>query len=83
MIRVDHRILDTATRIRAEADRLAIDVHALADRTGLGLGEVERIISGSHAPRLTDLYRIADALGIEVPDLIGTSTESHTGRVAS
>lgn len=53
----------------------------LSDSTGIAYPTVQGILTGTREPKLTHLYLLADALNIEVADLIDAHIKAHTGEI--
>lgn len=83
VIHMDIQTVAAETRIRAEAERQHLSAHQLSDSTGIAYSTVQGILAGTREPKLTHLYLLADALGVEVVDLLGADVETQPGRVAS
>lgn len=59
-----------AGRIKKARLDMQISQRALADMTGLERPNISRLESGAHAPTLSTLIRVSDALKIKVSDLL-------------
>ena len=51
--------------------------HELAERSGVCQSWISRLESGEENPTLASLTRVADALGLELPDLLREGTASE------
>lgn len=67
---MDHRTITTAHRLKAAADGQGLSIRQLVDRTGIGFGTLQGILTGAREPKLTHLFILADALDLDVADLL-------------
>lgn len=61
----------TAARIRKLAREKGLSVNRLADFAGLSRGYVSRLLRAEQSPTLDTLEKLAEALEVEVRDLLG------------
>lgn len=50
----------------------------LADATGISQSTISRIVSGERSPKMPEIIKIADALGLTVPQLTGSAVAKRT-----
>jgi transcriptional regulator with XRE-family HTH domain len=70
---MDHRTLRVADRLKAAASQKNVSIQQLSKTTGIGYGTLQGILTGAREPRMTHLFLLADAIGINVADLIEAS----------
>lgn len=64
------RLVTTGEWIRIRRCRLGFTLAQVSDKTGLSISHISRIEGGAHSPGLDTLTKIADALGVDVADLV-------------
>lgn len=64
--------LTTMNRIKEVLEEKGIKQTWLAEQLGKSYNMVNAYVQNRQQPRLEDLYRIAEILGVDVKDLIGT-----------
>ncbi len=57
-------------RVRTARRRAALTLRELAAATGIGFDTLSRIETGQQQPRMSTVRKIADALGVDVVDLM-------------
>lgn len=72
-----NQLLDLGQTIRSSR-RGVLSLEALAKRAGMSAGQLSRIENGSGNPSIEILLRIADALGLELTDLIEPPPAART-----
>lgn len=65
--------MDYGKRIKALRMERGFSQQALADAAGTAKGTIQQYEAGKRQPRLEQLGRIADALGVPISDLLGVS----------
>lgn len=70
MDELHQRVVD---RIRKLADERGIPITHLPERARVGRSHFFGVMAGSSSPTLTWLARIAEALGVDVEDLVSAS----------
>jgi transcriptional regulator with XRE-family HTH domain len=71
---MDHRAISAAHRIKSAADAQKISLRQLAERSGVGYGTLQgALATGTRELKLTHLYALADVLGLDVRDLLGSA----------
>jgi len=66
-------------RLRAIREKRGISYRQLAKASGVNLSTIVRLESGAFDPRLSTLEKLAKALGVTVPDLLGGGTKRKEG----
>lgn len=61
--------------MRQAAKKRGLSVNQLADAAGLGRGHMSEILNCNKVPSIRTLKKIADALNVEVRDLIPPSSK--------
>ncbi len=64
-----------ATQLQAERERQGMSMTVLGKRAGLSQQSVSYIERGLRIPNLDTLFRIADALGVELSAVIAKATK--------
>jgi transcriptional regulator with XRE-family HTH domain len=64
---------EMARKIQQAAKQRGWSVNQVADFSGLGRGSVSEIMRGRRSPTLRTLRKIADALEVDVRDLVPSS----------
>lgn len=70
---MDHRTLRVADRLKTAAGQKNISIQQLSKDTGIGYGTLQGILTGAREPRMTHLFLLADAMGLDMSDLIQAS----------
>lgn len=65
-------------RLRAARRRRALTLRELSDITGVGYDTISRIETGQQQPRISTARKLAEALGVEVADLMAEDGELKT-----
>jgi transcriptional regulator with XRE-family HTH domain len=60
--------------LRKERERLKISKYALAQRSGLSQSMIGRVESGTRIPTLDTVLRMADAMDLNLADLVRQAT---------
>jgi len=66
--------------IRERRVHLELSLRALAERSGVDFAAIDKIERGERDPRLSTLTSLADALGVDVPDLFFPPKGKQKGR---
>jgi len=66
-------------RLRAIRERRGISYRRLAKASGVNLSTIVRLESGDCDPRLSTLEKLAKALGVTVPALLGAGSKRKGG----
>ena len=66
-------------RLRAIREQRSISYRQLAKASGVNLSTIVRLESGDCDPRLSTLEKLAKALGVTVPTLLGAGTKRKGG----
>lgn len=70
---MDERLTALGTRLRKLRLENDMSIRALSERAGLDKNQILRVERGEADPKYTTLYRIAEALGVSVGDLLDAS----------
>ncbi|WP_396907263.1 helix-turn-helix domain-containing protein [Mycolicibacterium phlei] len=73
---MDPRIMRLMAAIRAEAGARRISIKALAARAEISYPAIHRYLKGQRSMDLSQFYRIADALGVSVADLLAEAART-------
>jgi transcriptional regulator with XRE-family HTH domain len=57
--------------MRSAIDHQSLSIRELAEATGIGYGTLQGVLTGAREPKLSHVYLIADALGVEPATLLG------------
>lgn len=68
-----------AALLQKERERQNLSMTVLAERSGLSQPSVSYIERGMRIPNLDTLLRLADALGIELSEIIAQATKATKG----
>ena len=71
----DHIAAALGQIIRDTAESQGVSITELADKSGVHRVSIQRYIKGDREARLSELSRIADALGAEVGEMVDRAIE--------
>lgn len=80
MTEIDERVLALVARFRQVRKAAGLSQTALADRLGLHYTSLAKIETGKQNLDLSTAYRIADALGVDLLNLLAGKAVTVTGQ---
>lgn len=69
--------------VRARRKQLGLSQEALSERAGCDRQSINRIENSAYSPSLDRVFRLADALGVTLGELVGEFEAVHNRRIST